>query len=91
MARKLTIPLSDALEAKLTEQAQARGTGSIDECVIAILNEALTGPPVLPADRESLERELLKGMDGSEHSPTPEDWQRKKDELIARHRRSKAG
>lgn len=91
MARKVTIPLSDDLEAKITAQAKARGTGSLDECVIAILNEALSAPPMLPASRDALAKELLHGLDGPDRTPSAEDWQRKKDELIARHGRSKAG
>ena len=91
MARKLTIPLSDSLEALIKAQAEARGSRSLDEAALAILTEALARPPQLPADPAEFEAELLKGLAGPGRTMTPADWEKKKADLAARHNRSKAG
>jgi hypothetical protein len=91
MARKITIPLSDALEAQVQAEAAARGGQSLDECVLALLTEALVGPRRVPGDNRALEAELRKGLDGPGRTPTARDWNRKKDDLNSRHQRNQAG
>jgi hypothetical protein len=91
MARKITISVSDDLAELIEAQAKARGVASVDECASLILAETLADIPRIPADRNALEAELLKGMEGPGIIPDAEYWERKKAELIARHTRNKAG
>lgn len=90
MARKVTIPLSDALEARVQAQANARGT-SLDECILSILTEALSDIPKVPEDREQLAAELRKGLASPAKQLSDDDWANKEASLIARHTRSRAG
>ena len=91
MARTISIPLTDALEAQIRAEAAARGSRSLDECALDLLKEALSLPARMPTDPGELEAELRKGLQGPHRAPTQEDWARKKADLAARHTRSKAG
>lgn len=91
MARSVTIPLNDALEALIAAQATARGSRSLDEAALAILTEALARPAQVPADAAAFEAEMLKGLIGPGRAMSAADWERKKADLAARHNRSKAG
>jgi hypothetical protein len=91
MARKITISLSDELEARIEAEAKARGVQSIDEYAAMLLSEGLARVPRVPSDPRALAAELLKGLEGPEWTPTREEWERKKAAMLARHARSRAG
>ncbi|HYE60967.1 MAG TPA: hypothetical protein VD997_03135 [Phycisphaerales bacterium] len=90
MARKITISISDDLEARIAERAKARGL-TLEECAAISLSESLIELPRVPATQKELEVELLKGLEGPGIAPDRAYWERKKAELVARYTRNKAG
>ncbi|MEZ6233037.1 MAG: hypothetical protein R3B68_02500 [Phycisphaerales bacterium] len=90
MARTITITLPDPLQPRLEEIARDRGV-SLEQAALGLLTERLARVPTLPTDPEQLRRELMLGLEGEPVVMTREDWERKAQELIERHRRSKAG
>jgi hypothetical protein len=91
MARKITISLSDALEARLQAEAEARGSQTLEDCAAAILDEDLEELQRLRMHDEAFKSELRKGIPGPGQPWTEADRERDKQALIARHSRSKAG
>lgn len=93
MGRTLNLPISDQLEALIKAHAKAHGYASLDECVLALLDTALTTPalPQLPATPRELVDELRKGLAGDGRTPSREEWEQKKSSFSDQQRRSKAG
>jgi hypothetical protein len=89
MARKITLVLSDELEAKIKAEAEVAGQ-SVEDCVMLILMDAVeVAPPILSDER--LKDELRKGLASPMSDWTEADKERAKADLLARHLRSKAG
>ena len=93
MGRSLTLSISDRLEALLKARASARGHATLDECVLALLDEALGAArlPQVPPTPGELVAELSRGLAGTGRAPTRSEWDQKKQDLSDKHRRSKAG
>lgn len=93
MGRTLSLAISDRLETLIKDHARARGYANLDECVLALIDEALSSAnlPRIPSTPQELVAELRKGLSGEGRTPSQQDWEQKKSELTARQRRSKAG
>ncbi len=75
----MTITLPDELAALIENQRKARQLPSSEECVVALVADALA--------QTALEARLLEGLNGEPRELTDQDWAAKRD-LINRQRRA---
>ncbi|MEZ6234098.1 MAG: hypothetical protein R3B68_07905 [Phycisphaerales bacterium] len=65
---------------------------SVEEAALAELGRGASRRSAkMLSDPGQLERAVMEGLEGPGWTPTAEEWQKKADDVIARHRRSNVG